>query len=422
MNQGVPEQGRPNLFSRMFTSAKLYRDFRLLWMGSLSEHLGEWMETIALLWLVNQMTHSPFMGTLVATLRYLPMVVFGFIGGIVADRFNRRYVLMCALAGAAVASLALAVVVHLNLIQVWHLLVYAGLSGIANSFNHPSRSTLLPNLVDRKHLLNAITLDNASVMASRIVATPLAGFIIDFAGTTPVLGLRAAGSIMAIIWLSWIRTKPPSRVARKQSPFRNFVEGMRYVVQHKAVLTQVLLYILPIFVTNTYTGLLPYYATNYLNIGPDLYGILNAAPGAGAFIAAMVLASFVTLKNKGSYMFIVGMVQGACMFFFFFSHSYILPLFILVLVGAANTSFMTLNNTIIQEMTADDMRGRVMSLRDVSYGLGPAGSLISGAIAGALGVPAALAIAGGISIAALAAIYLALPQTRRQLGKKEGAT
>lgn len=373
------------------------------------------METIALLWLINQMTHSPLMGTLMVTLRYLPLTVFAFVGGIVADRFDRRRLLIYALAISAVFSIALAVLVHTGRIQPWHILAYSALAGIITSFNHPARHTLVPNLVKKEHFLNAITLDNASVTASRIIGAPLAGFIISFAGTTPVLGLKAVGALLAIFWLSWVRAPVTSPEAKKGTPFRNFTEGMQYVGEHKAVLTQVLLYLLPFFVTNSYTGLLPYFATNNLHIGPGLYGILSAAPGAGALMATFVLASFVNFRRKGLVLLLGGIAQGMGLILFASSSSfYLLSLLLLVTVGGANTIFMTLNNTIIQEMIPDQVRGRVMSLREVSMGLGPGGSLISGAIAGVFGVPLALGTAGGISIAVLLGILVAFPQTRRR--------
>jgi MFS family permease len=383
-------------------------------MGSVTEHLGEWMETTALLWLLNQMTDSPFMGTLMMTLRFLPMVVFAFIGGVAADRLNRRLLLSLALAAAAVISIALAVLIHTGLLRPWHILVSAVLSGVVSSFNHPARNTLVPNLVKKEHYLNAITLDNASVTVSRIIGAPLAGFIISYAGVTPVLGLKAVGAILSIMWLRWIHTPETPVEAKKETPFHNLTEGMQYVGQHKPVLTQVLLYLLPFFVTNSYTGLLPYFATNNLHVGPELYGVLNAAPGAGALLATFVLAYFVNLRRKGLVLLLGGIAQGLGLIFFAGSTFYLLGLLLLAVVGGANTIFMTLNNTIIQEMIPDYVRGRVMSLREVSMGLGPSGSLVAGVIAGVLNVPIALGATGGVAIALLLGVLVAFPQARQR--------
>jgi len=364
------------------------------------------MEITALLWLINDMTHSPLMGTLMVTLRFLPMIVFAFVGGIVADRMNRRTLLIYALTASAILSILLAILVHTRFLAIWHLLLYSVLTGVYTSFNHPARMTLLPNLVKKEHLMNAITLDNASVMVSRIVGAPLAGVIIGAFGTTPVLGLRAVGAIIAIIWLSRIQASSTKTEPNKASPFNNFIEGIHYVGENKAVLTQVLLYLLPFFVMNSYTGLLPYYATDVLAIGPDLFGVLNAAPGIGAVIAVLVLASFVNVQRKSLLLVLAGIFQGIVLLIFAISTNYMLSLILLIIIGAVGTIFMTLNNTIIQEMVPDRVRGRVMSLREVAMGLGPSGSLVSGFIAGITTVSLALGITGGISIAVLAGILV----------------
>lgn len=372
------------------------------------------METTALLWLLNDMTHSPFLGTLMVTLRYLPMVVFAFIGGIIADRIDRRHLLIYALSASASFSLILAVFVHLGLILPWHLLFYSALMGVITSFNHPARSTLLPNLIKREHFLNAMTLDNASVTTSRILGAPLAGFIIGFYGTTPVLGLRAVGAVLAIIWLLQIRSPAKLPEAEHKSPWHSFTEGILYVAKHKDVLTQVLLYLLPYFVTNTYTGLLPSFATDNLHIGPGLYGILNAAPGLGAVLASFTLASFLNLRRKGLFLLLAGIIQGLSLIIFAFSSLYLVALILLTVIGGVNTTYMTLNNTMIQELISDQVRGRVMSLREVCHGLGPSGSLISGGIAGAFSVPIAMAVAGAISLIVLTGILIGIPQTRHR--------
>jgi len=383
-------------------------------MGSWTEHMGEWMETTALLWLLNQMTGSPLMGTLMMALRSIPTVIFAFIGGIVADRMNRRTLLMISLLASAAISSATAFLVYMGLIQPWHILVNGTLAGIVTSFNHPARHTLVPNMVKKDHLMNAVTLDSGSVTASRIIGSPLAGFIMAFAGgTTPVLGLKAVGALLAIVWLSFINAPDTPSESKKKSPLANFVQGMHYVGGHRDVLTQILLYLLPYFVTNTYTGMLPYFATDVLHVGPELYGFLNAAPGVGALSATLILASRVNLKRKALVLLIGGICQGAALVLFAISPIYVLSLCLLVLVGASNTIFMSLNNTVIQELIPDQMRGRVMSLREVVAGIGPGGSIISGNIAESLGGPVALSLAGGFSILVLLSILLFTAKGKR---------
>jgi MFS family permease len=353
------------------------------------------------------------MGTLMVTLRFLPMVVFAFIGGIVADRVNRRILLMYALLASALFSVAMAVLVHTSYIEPRHILVYSTITGIVTSFNHPARNTLLPNMVDRKHLLNAITLDNGSIMISRVLGAPIAGVMIGLFGAMPVLGVRAVGAFLAVLLLTRISITAPAARQINSTPLRDLVEGVRYIGAHREVLTQVILYLIPVFITNTYTGLLPYLATDILHIGPDLYGIMNAIPGAGSIVATLVLASLINLRRKGFVLLLAGIVQGICLVFFGFLPIYALSLLLLFILGSTGTLFMILNNTIIQEMLPDQVRGRVMSFREVAFGLGPSGSLISGVIAGMLGVSFALGLTGGASIAILLAIVYLIPRKQQ---------
>lgn len=370
------------------------------------------METTALLWLMNEMTHSALMATLLVTLKALPMVVFAFIGGIVADRINRRMLLIYSLMACAVFSIFLAIFVHVGLIQPWHLLVYGALTGVSTSFNHPARSSLLPNLIKREHYLNAITVDNVSVTGSRVIGAILGGLVVSFAGTAPVLGVRAAGALLAMVWIYMIKAPETPADAKKKSPWHNFKEGMQYIGAHKSILGQVFLYILPIYVTNCYTGLLPYFATEVLHVGPIMYGLLSASPGLGSILVTFVVANFRNFARMRRVLLISGIAQGIALMVFAFCSIYILAVVVMMFMGAAGTAFMVINNTIIQQLVTDQVRGRVMSLREVSFGIGPAGSLISGALAGAVNTPFAFIVAGVITIAVLLGIRIAVPQSK----------
>ena len=418
MNTSDSPHQRPGFFRRTFSSIIVYRDYRLFAGGSWSEHLGEWMETTALMWLIFQMTHSVEMNALMLILRAAPMVIFALIGGIVADRFNRRLVLICALAASVVFSSTLAVFVHLGMIQPWHLLLYSAITGVTTSFNHPARSSLLPNIVRKEHYLNAITMDNVSVTGSRILGATLGGVIIGFAGTTPVLGLRAAGALLAMVWIIMIRPQETPTEAKKATPWHNLMEGLQYVGKHKEVLTQVLLYLLPIFVSNSYTSLLPYFSQEVLHIGPDLYGLLNAASGIGAILVTFFIAGFKDFSRMRSVLIFGGLAQGLALVAFAVSPNFVIAFFVLVFIGGAGNIFMTLNNTIIQQLITDQVRGRVMSLREVSFGLGPVGSLIPSALATSpAGFTLAMLVAGGITLVVFVAIKLAVPQRSPDISK-----
>lgn len=402
---------RETLIARTFLSLG-YRDYRLVWLGSVTEHFGEWMELIAILWLVNEMTHSPFMLTLVGSCRFIPMVVFPIIGGMIVDTMDRRRMLIIALLGSALLSIILAVLVKTRTVEMWHIIVLALLNGVATSLNHPARQTIVPNLVKKEHLLNAVSLDSASVQASRFVATPIAGYLIDGFGVVPVLGARAAGALLAICWLLFIRTplKPPQAAAK--APWVNVADGLKYVRGDVLLLSLVPLYLIPMLTHNTSGNFLPVIAEDILKLSATGYGFLQSAPGFGAMASLIALAALPFYRVKGSLLFTTGSILGLALVLFSVSTSMTLSLFLLVIIGGMITSLMTVNTALIQSHVSDAMRGRVMSLREISFGLGPAGSLVFGAIAEAISVPFSLQILGILCIAVSVSLFLFLSKLR----------
>lgn len=402
----------PTLLQRIFASVK-YRDYRLVWLGSCTEHIGEFMELAALLWLVHDLTRSPFMLTLVGACRYIPMIFFSMIGGVVTDRMNRRNLLVLSLLAYAANSTVLGILVATKLVALWHIIVASLLIGVITSFNHPARSSMVPNLVQKEHLLNAISLDSASVMSARVIGMPIAGAIIGLAGVTPIFFLRAFGAVMATLWLSQVNVPPTPAAARKRDPWKNLVEGLRYVAGYGTVLLLVIIYILPMFANQTYTNFLPIYARELYQIGASGYGYLQAAPGLGSVIAMIFLASLGAGKNKARLLLWSGMILGISVA----AMSLVpwLPIFLLLLVisGGMGTAFMALSTTLIQDLITDDIRGRVMSLREIAFGLGPALGLIIGVIAEKTGVLPAIAILGTVCFIVPLTVMIVSPKLRK---------
>lgn len=410
--ESTPSIAGTTLWQRTFASVR-YKDYRWLWMGSCTEHIGEFMELAALLWLANEISGSPFILTLVGASRFMPMVVFSPVGGVVCDRINRRHILSASLLACAVLSIILGVLAVTGLIAIKHIIVISLLIGVTTSFNHPARSAIVPNLVEKKHLLNAVSLDTASVMAARVIAMPIAGLVIAGAGVVPIFFLRAIGALLAILWLSWVKVPPTPSEAIKGKPSKNLVEGLRYVAGSGVVLTLVLLYLLPQFANQTYTNLLPIFAVDIFKVGASGYGYLQAAPGLGSVASLIILASLGSGKNKGWLLFSAGMILGLALIVFGMTPWFFFSLFLLIITGGMATAFMALGTTLIQEIIPDQVRGRVMSLREISFGLGPAFSLIFGGIAEQTGAPLAIVYLGIVCFAVPFILTLALPGVRR---------
>ncbi len=400
-----------SLLSRTFVSLG-YRDYRLVWLGSVTEHIGEWMELAALLWLVNDLTHSPLMLTIVGSCRFILMVFFPILGGMAADKMDRRRLLTLALLSAAVLSIILAVLVKTGTVAVWHIIILSLMSGVATSFNHPARQSIVPNLVEKSHLLNAISLDSASVQASRFIATPIAGFLIASHGVVPVFGARALGALLAICWLAFVKAglRPPQGIVK--TGFHNVVDGFRYVRGSALLLALIPLYLIPWITQNTSNNFLPIFARDILKIGASGYGFLQASPGLGALAALIALAAVPYYRVNASLLFVTSGVLGLSLLLFSVSGWPFLSMLLLLIYGGMTTTFMTINTALIQNHISDAMRGRVMSLREVANGVGPAGSLVFGALAERTSAPFSLALLGIACIAV--SIFMAFQLSRLQ--------
>jgi predicted MFS family arabinose efflux permease len=281
---------------------------------------------------------------------------------------------------------------------MWHIIILSLMGGVATSFNHPARQSMVPNLVKKEHLLNAISLDSASVQASRFIATPIAGFLIASCGVVPVFGARAVGTLLSVCWLRFVKIdlQPPT-VAGK-SGFRNVVDGFKYVRGSVLLLALIPLYLIPWITQNTSNNFLPIFARDILKIGASGYGFLQAAPGLGALASLITLATMPYYRVNVSLLFVTSGVLGLSLFLFSISTWPILSLLLLLITGGMITTFMTINTALIQNYISDAMRGRVMSLREVANGVGPAGSLVFGVLAERTSAPFSLALLGIICI------------------------
>jgi MFS family permease len=336
--------------------------------------------------------------TVVTAARFVPMMIFPIIAGVVADRVNRRSLLMTALLSSGVLSLCLALLVATGLIAVWHLIVMGLLGGVVMSFNHPARQTILPNLIKKEHLLNAISLDFISVLAARMVGMALAGYLMVLIGLWPIFVMRALGCIFAVLWLRLARI-PPTPVSTKETTAgQSLMEGFHYLRSNPVILGLVVLYLIPWLAGNTISSFLPVFANDILHIGAVGYGYLQASPGLGALTALVGLTFFTYYKSKPRLLVGAGIIMGLGLIGFSASTRPFLSFPFLMIIGAMHTAFSTINTTIIQGLAPDSLRGRIMSWREVAFGLGPTGSIIFGAIAQATGVQISLGILGVVVI------------------------
>ena len=361
------------------TSLK-YRDFRLVWLGSLSEHMGEWMELAGFIWLARQLTDDFFLVAMIGSSRFIAMLFVPILGGVLADRVNRRSQLIGSLLFMTTLSLTLLLLVHTGAIAIWHMFALGFLGGVATSFNHPARQAIIPNLVKKEHLFNAISLDTISVMGSIVVSAPIAGLIMRDIGVTPLFGLRAAGSILAIGWLLFVKTDLMPR-GERHHPVRDILDGFGYLRRNTIVLILIALFFIPMAGQRAFMDLLSVFALDVLDVREFEYSLLYAASGLGALVSLLVLAPLGNYRHKGWLLFGTGLVTGLAQAAYGTSLLFWPSIAFVIVMGGARTAFMTVNTTMIQANISDDVRGRVMSMREIFMGLGPVGGIVAGAIA-----------------------------------------
>ena len=408
----IPGDTRQEPYLSLMLASLRYRNFRLVWLGSLTEHFGEFMEIAAILWLVNELTHSPLMLTIVGGSRFIAMIFVPLVGGVVADRVNRRNLLVAALAGSAILSITLTMLALTGLIAIWHLIVISLLGGVAMRFNHPARQTIIPNLIKKEHLLNAISMDVISVHASLMFSMLAAGYLISAIGVGPIFIIRAVGCLMAINFLLLAKIPPTPPTSREQAPWHNLTEGFHYLRSNLIIVSLILLYMIPWLTHNTTVNFLAIFASDILHVSAIGYGYLQAAPGLGAIISLIVLTFLTYYRRKPALLIGSGILMSIGLIAFSASQWMSLSLLLLVIFGGMQTVFNTVNTTIIQGAVPDEVRGRVMSWREVTFGLGHSGSIIFGAIAQYTGVPISLGLLGGISLVASLLLIAFLPRFR----------
>jgi len=266
------------------------------------------------------------------------------------------------------------------------------------SFNHPARQAMVPNLVERRHLLNAVSLDALSVQGSRLGGMLTVGYLLATVEVWFIFALRALGCLLAILWLSFARIPPKPRTARTRSPWQSLAEGFRYIRSNRFILVLTLVYCVPWITMNTCTNFLPVFAKDILHVGAVGYGYLQAASGLGAVLSLIMLAILTYYRRKLLLIILSGIVLGISMLGFSASPWVIVSLFLLVVMGGMQNGFVALNTALVQDIVPDEVRGRVMSWREVVFGLGPTGGIVFGMVAQYTGVPVSLGILAGICV------------------------
>ncbi|MGH9172877.1 MAG: MFS transporter, partial [Vicinamibacterales bacterium] len=384
----------------------------LYWIGSLIANTGDWMDQIAIGWLMWELTGSAGYLGLLAFCRAFPILLFTLFGGAIADRFERRRVMQVTQTWAMLLALLLALLVFTDVVQVWMVLSIAALRGIMLSVNLPTRQALLSDIVDREHLSNAIALNSATMNLTKILGGSLGGLGITLVGTAGVFLLNGLSFIILIVALAAMTIPPVTTPKVRKSVIRSIGEGLSYVRHHATLRSLTVLALVPMVFGMPYMSLLPVFADDVLGIGNEGYGLLVSCTGIGALCGALTVAALNDYRRRGRLMLFIMAGFGTMLFLFSRSSYPLLSALLLFGVGAGQTGYMAFNTTLLQTHADDEMRGRVMSVFFLNRGLVPLGTIGAGLTAEAIGAQWTVSIMSSIVIL-LALLTLArVPQVR----------
>ncbi|MEO0026438.1 MAG: MFS transporter [candidate division WOR-3 bacterium] len=388
-----------------------HRNYLLYWLGNMVSFVGTWMQNVAKSWLVLSVTNSPFLVGLDSAMNWLPVWFVSLPAGVLADRFNKRNLMLVTQSVLAFFALILAILTWTKVITIYQILLISFLAGIFVALNAPVAQTLVPELVNRKDVLNAIALNSSMFNLARMIGPAIAGSVLTFSGPAPVFAINAASFLAIILALALIRLdKPVNNVQHEPIPSQ-LITGLRYVRSHPDI--RLLILLIGIFSSFgiVYIPLLPVIARDVLGQGAHGYGLMMTALGAGALAGGLTLATLSRTRHRGKILLAGTLTLGLLLLAFSFCRSYQFALILLVLVGFCQTSIASLTNTLIQTLAPDYIRGRVMSIFSLFFnGMFPLGSLIGGSIAQRWSACSALLISGVVVLLTLTLVTLIRPQ------------
>jgi MFS family permease len=380
--------------------ALTHRDFRLFWFGQVVSVAGTQMRQAAVAWQIYLLSHSALALGVLGLVRVAPIVLLSLFGGVIADAVDRRRLLLLTQTVLLGVSALLAAVTLAGGASIWSVYGLVALGTAAVAFDNPARQALVPSLVSRDHLSNALSLSTTTFQVAMVIGPSLAGFVIAAWGVSAVYVIDAISYLAVVIALLMIHP-PPVVGAVQRVSVRAAVEGLQFVWREPILLSTMALDFVATFFGSA-SALLPIFAHDILHSGSQGYGVLYAAPAVGA-IGAGIVMSFVALRirNQGRVILLAVAAYSACTILFGLSHVFLLSVLFLAGTGVADTVSMILRQTVRQIVTPDALRGRMTSVSMVFFMGGPQlGEFEAGVVARGFGAPFSVVVGG---VAALAA-------------------
>jgi MFS family permease len=400
---------------RLMMFRSLYhRDFAIFWAGNFLSNIGTWMQYLALGWVILMISNSPFLLGLNGFLGQVPSLVFALPGGTIADRLNRRKLMLITQTSMMLLALLLAVLTSFRQITIHEILAISFLTGVASALNYPAYQALIPDLIPRDDLMNGIALNSAQFNMSRAIGPTAAGLALGALGAAACFYLNSI-SFLALIIALLIITIPPAQKDEGSRFWGSMMEGFRYLNEHRII---IVLLTVPAFLSLLglpFIVLMPAVALNMIGVGASGLGLLMGGAGLGAVAAALFIAARGTPEHRGRLILTSATLFSLALIFLARAQTFWGAFFLLAVMGGTIVGALTLANTTLQMTTPPQLRGRVMALYYMAMsGLLPFGSLQAGAVAQAIGTRFALGFGGAVCLVYFLILQISLNRLRRE--------
>ena len=394
--------------------ALAHRNFRLFFVGQGISLVGTWMQNVAEGWLILTLTNSPFYVGLTAALSSLGVLVFSLYAGVIADRVDKRRVIIFMQLAFMLEAFAVAILVGTKVVAVWQVLVLATTLGVASAFDIPMRQSFIVEMVGKEDLMNAIALNSSLFNGARVIGPAIAGVLIGALGIAWCYFLNGLSYIAVIAGLLLMRLPPRGAPAKPTSTWSGFREVLLYLRGDRRLrVLMILTATLSVF-GFPYISMMPVFARDVLHRGATGYGALTASIGIGAVVGALGVAlASARLRARGRLMLVGGTAFGILLILFSASRSLALSMVLLALTGCAMIVNNAITNTLLQTTAPDHLRGRIMGFYSfVFVGMAPFGAFMFGLVAEHIGAPITLAAGGAIVAVAVTVAGLLAPSIR----------
>jgi predicted MFS family arabinose efflux permease len=374
-------------------------NFRLFWGGNFLSNIGTWMQNVAQGWLVLTLTaNSAFWLGVVGFAGSIPYLFFTLFGGVIADRVNKRRLLLMTQTAMMVLAFLLAALAYWKVITVWEVAVIAFMNGMAMAMNQPSYQALVPRLVKREDLTNAIALNSAQFHLSRILGPTLGGYAMALIGVAGNFFLNGV-SFLAVLWALMRIRYPDEKASRAESMLSSLRAGLSYVRGQPQMYVLVWMMAVASLLLIPFLTFIPYFARVQLGVGASGLGWLMAASGTGAVLASITVAWQGVIRHRGRVIAFGGAGVMTVIIIFYYSRSFVLSEVMMLLEGYGMILTISSVNVAMQTLSSDEMRGRVMSIYGTCFlGLPPVGALLAGELSRHIPTSHALALMSGVSL------------------------